>query len=187
MSLRHLVNGLAGAAVVLALAVMLRTVALPDAGATLFQRAGQLEAAGQVALALQHYRLLAQTHPESTFASRALLRAGDLLAARGRSSNDPQALRDAVGLYQQLATQHSADPLASEALFNAGGLAFDDLRDFPLAARLYTAILKRSDANSDDAALATARLGRVARLGRGSIGAVRGASMSSTLRSRRSP
>ncbi|HEX9997627.1 MAG TPA: hypothetical protein VGB45_10815 [Abditibacterium sp.] len=159
---RHLFNGLLGAFGALAFFILLRVVWSPDPSQSLFARAQRLEAAGQIPTALAHYRLISDTHPESFYAPRALLRQGDLLAARGRERGDKIALQTALGIYDRLASRYPSDPLTTEALLDAGQLAAQDLNDRVSAKRFYVLLLERSGAKSDAAATATVKLGRLA-------------------------
>ncbi|HEX8466081.1 MAG TPA: tetratricopeptide repeat protein [Abditibacterium sp.] len=159
---RHFFNGLVGAGVVLVLFVLLRVVWSPDPAQSLFLRAQRLESAGQIAFALRHYELISQKHPESFYAPRALLRQGDLLASQGRESNSQPVLRTALDAYARLASTYPSDPLATEALLDAGELAAEDLRDRAAAKGFYQNLLDRSGSKSDAAATATVKMGRLA-------------------------
>ena len=162
MTPRHFFNGLLVVALLAALILMGRVLIAPDAGAGMFARARQLEEAGQITLALRHYALVAQRHPESPLAPRALLRQGDLLSARGHQNSDRAGLRAAMNAYATLAQKYPSDALADDALFAAGQLAAEDLHDGADARRFYNLILDRNSDRSDAAALATTKLGRLA-------------------------
>ena len=112
MTPRHLFNGFLTLALLAALVLIGRVLIAPDAGAGMFARARQLEEAGQITLALRHYALVADRHPESPLAPRALLREGDLLGARGRQNNSAPTLRAAMEAYARLAQQYPSDPLS---------------------------------------------------------------------------
>ena len=162
MTPRHFFNGFLVVALLAALLLMGRVLIAPDAGAGMFAKARQLEEAGQITLALRHYALLAERHPESPLAPRALLRQGDLLSARGRQNGDQNSLRAAMNAYGTLAQKYPSDALADDALFAAGQLAAEDLHDGADARRFYKLILERNSDRSDAAALATTKLGRLA-------------------------
>lgn len=162
MSSRLVANGLFTGAIIVALLVFAQMIFTPDAGASYFARAQQLETAGNIPLALQHYRLLSENHPESVFAPRALLREGDLLAAQGRQKGEVGPLRQAVAAYAKLAKDYSSDPLANEALFDAGQISSDNLHDIKAARGYYNQLIESNSPNSDVAATATLKLGRLA-------------------------
>ncbi len=162
MTPRHLFNGFITVALLCALILIGRVLIAPDAGASLFSKARQLEEAGQISLALRHYALVADRHPESSLAPRALLKEGDLLSARGRANKDSQSLRDAMEAYAKLAQNYPDNNLGNDALFDAGQIAAEDLSDGPSARRFYQEILKRNSDRSNEAAMATTKLGRLA-------------------------
>ena len=162
MTPRYLFNGVLTLTLLVALILIGRVLIAPDAGATLFARARQLEEAGQVTLALKHYALVAGRHPESSLAPRALLKEGELLSARGRQNKNTDNLRQAMNAYALLAQKYPDNPLANAALFDAGELAAQDLGDVASARRFYNEILKRNSDASDAAAIATTKLGRLA-------------------------
>ncbi|MBW3637305.1 MAG: hypothetical protein KY445_12725 [Armatimonadetes bacterium] len=159
---RHFLNGLAGAAATVAFLLFLRVIWSPDPAQSLFARAQRLESAGQIPLALRHYALISDTHPESFYAARALLRQGDLLAERGRQNGDKGALQSAVSAYARLAKAYPSDPLATEALLDAGRVAAENLGDRAAAKGFYNLLLQKSGSRSDAAATATLKLGRLA-------------------------
>lgn len=159
---RHVFNGLLGAVVALAFLIFFRFIWAPDPAQSLFARAGRLEAAGATVAALEHYRLISDKHPESFYAPRALLRQGDLLAAWGRRDNNTEALKESVVAYERLATTYPADPLATEALLDAGRVAAENLGDRSAAKGFYGMLLERTSSKSDVAATATLKLGRLA-------------------------
>ncbi len=162
MTPRHLFNGFLTVALLCALILIGRVLIAPDAGASLFSRARQLEEAGQISLALRHYALVANRHPESSLAPRALLKEGDLLSARGRANKNTGDLRAAMDAYAKLAQNYPDNKLGNAALFDAGQIAAEDLSDGPSARRFYQEILKRNSDRSDAAAMATTKLGRLA-------------------------
>ena len=162
MTPRHLFNGFLTVALLCALILIGRVLIAPDAGASLFSRARQLEEAGQISLALRHYALVADRHPESSLAPRALLKEGDLLSARGRANKDSASLRQAMEAYAKLAQNYPDDKLSTDALFDAGKIAAEDLSDGTSARRFYQEILRRNSDRSDAAAMATTKLGRLA-------------------------
>jgi TolA-binding protein len=159
---RNFFNGLFGAAAVCAFLLLLRLVWTPDPAQGLFARAQQLEASGQIPLALKHYRILSDTHPESFYAPRSLLRQGDLLAAQGRQEKDEKAFRQAVDAYGRLAKIYASDPLSTEALLDAAQICAENLRDLKAAKVFYNLLLEKSGSKSDAAAIATLKLGRLA-------------------------
>ena len=166
MSPRQLFNGFLTVALLAALVLIGRVLIAPDAGASLFSKARQLEEAGQIALALRHYTLVATRHPESGLAPQALLKMGDLLSVRGRAGKNTGDLRNAMNAYARLAENYPQNKLSNAALFDAGEIAAQDLSDGVSARRYYDLILKRNSDRSDAAALATTKLGRLA-LGEG--------------------
>lgn len=159
---RHFLNGLVGASAAIVFLLFLRLIWAPDPAQKVFALAQQLESAGQISLALRHYALISDTHPESFYAPRALLRQGDLLAAQGRQNDDKKSLQDAVTAYARLARTYPSDPLATEALLDAGQVAAENLRDRAAAKGFYNLLLQKSGAKSDAAATATLKLGRLA-------------------------
>lgn len=162
MKSRHLTTGLTGAFVVLLAFTVLRLFLAPDPGANWFARAQQLESANETARALKHYQLISDRHPESFYAPRALARQGDILAAKGREINDRSAFKAALEAYNRLATNYPKDPLAVEALLNAGRIAAENLGDRKAAQMAYERVLERFGGNPDYASLATLKLGRLA-------------------------
>ena len=162
MSPRQLFNGFLTVALLAALILIGRVLIAPDAGASLFSRARQLEEAGQIALALRHYALVSNRHPESSLAPQALLKQGDLLSTRGRTNKNTDDLRAAMDAYARLAQNYPANKLGNQALFDAGEIAAQDLNDGVAARRFYRLILERNSERSDEAALATTKLGRLA-------------------------
>lgn len=159
---RHVFNGLLGAFGALAFLIFVRFIWAPDPAQSLFARAERLESAGAIRTALDHYRLISDNNPESFYAPRALLRQGDLLAAWGQRENDKEILKESVVAYLRLATTYPADPLATEALLDAGKIAAEDLGDRSAAKGFYGMLLGRVSAKSDVAATATVKLGRLA-------------------------
>ena len=162
MTPRHLFNGFITVALLCALILIGRVLIAPDAGASLFSKARQLEEAGQISLALRHYALVADRHPESSLAPRALSKEGDLLSARGRANKNTGDLRAAMEAYARLAQNYPDNKLGNDALFDAGKIAAEDLSDGPSARHFYQEILKRNSDRSDEAAMATTKLGRLA-------------------------
>ena len=162
MTPRHLFNGFLTVALLAALILIGRVLIAPDAGGSLFSKARQLEAAGQVALALRHYALVADRHPESSLAPRALIKEGDLLSARGRANKNTDDLRNAMNAYARLAENYPDDQLSNQALFDAGQIAAEDLSDGVSARRFYKLIMERNSDRSDETAMATTKLGRLA-------------------------
>lgn len=159
---RQILNGLFAVAAVCAFVVMVRLIWAPDPAQSLFARAQQLEATGQIPIALDHYRILSNTHPESFYAPRALLRQGDLLSAQGRQDNNKKAFQEAVAAYSRLAKNYASDPLSTEALLDAGQISAENLGDHKAAKSFYNLLLQRASSRSDVAATATLKLGRLA-------------------------
>ena len=145
-----------------ALILIGRVLIAPDAGSSLFSKARQLEAAGQISLALRHYALVSTRHPESSLAPQALLKQGDLLSVRGRSNKNTDDLRNAMTAYAKLAENYPRNKLSNAALFDAGEIAAQDLGDSASARRFYQLIMERNSDRSDQTALATTKLGRLA-------------------------
>ena len=162
MTPRHFFNGFLTVALLAALILIGRVLIAPDAGASLFSRARQLETAGQISLALRHYALVSDRHPESSLAPQALLKQGDLLSARGRANKNTADLRAAMDAYARLAQNYADDKLSNQALFDAGEIAAENLNDGVAARRFYRLILERNSDRSDAAAMATTKLGRLA-------------------------
>ena len=162
MSPRQLFNGFLTVALLAALVLIGRVLIAPDAGSSLFSRARQLEEAGQIALALRHYALVSNRHPESSLAPRALLKQGDLLSVRGRSNKNTEDLRNAMDAYARLAQNYPDNKLSNQALFDAGEIAAQNLSDGVSARKFYRLIMERNSDRSDEAAMATTKLGRLA-------------------------
>ena len=162
MSPRQLFNGFLTVALLAALILIGRVLIAPDAGASLFSKARQLEEAGQIALALRHYALVSNRHPESSLAPQALLKQGDLLSTRGRANKNTDDLRAAMNAYARLAENYPNNKLSNDALFDAGEIAAQDLSDGAAARQFYKLIMERNSDRSEAAALATTKLGRLA-------------------------
>ena len=162
MTPRQLFNGFLTVALLAALILIGRVLIAPDAGSSLFSKARQLEEAGQIALALRHYALVANRHPESSLAPRALLKQGDLLSVRGRSNKNTDDLRNAMLAYAKLAENYPDNKLSNAALFDAGEIAAQDLNDGASARKFYNLIMARNSDRSDETAMATTKLGRLA-------------------------
>jgi TolA-binding protein len=162
MNSRSLTNGLFAACLVALMLLFSRQILSPDAGAKIFNRALQFENTGQTELAIKHYRLLSDNQPDSLFAPRALLKQGDLLAALGRGKGEATLLRAAISSYEKLATNYPNDPLANEALLDAGQVSAENLKDNEAARRFYGLILKNNRESSDSSAKATLKLGEIA-------------------------
>jgi TolA-binding protein len=141
--------------------VALRSL-VPDSSRGLFLKAQRLENSGQFRLALRHYAVLSDRHPDSAYAPRALERRAAILASLGRSSGDAATLRQAVALYRQLGEVYTTSSLAGEALVAAASIAFVDLRDWKEAKELYSELLARFPNSREYAPLAMVKLGRVA-------------------------
>ena len=162
MTPRHLFNGFLTVALLAALILIGRVLIAPDAGASLFSKARQLEEAGQIALALRHYALVSDRHPESGLAPQALLKRGELLSARGRANKNTDDLRNAMNAYARLAENYPDNELSNDALFDAGEIAAEDLSDGVSARKFYKLVMERNSDKSDATALATTKLGRLA-------------------------
>ena len=162
MTPRQLFNGFLTVALLAALVLIGRVLIAPDAGASLFSKARQLEEAGQISLALRHYALVSNRHPESSLAPQALIKMGDLLSVRGRSNKNTDDLRNAMNAYATLAQNYPRNKLSNAALFDAGEIAAQDLNDGTSARKFYNLVLERNSDRSDEAALATTKLGRLA-------------------------
>ncbi|HEX8834831.1 MAG TPA: tetratricopeptide repeat protein, partial [Abditibacteriaceae bacterium] len=141
--------------------VVIRVLLIPDpAGGLLFARAQRLEEAGLMKPALRQYELLANTHPNSPYAPRALQREADLLtelAREGETAN--YAL--AIATYDRLAQAYPQSPLAGEALLSIGAIYFADLNDAVKARAAYEQALKNYANNREFASEATLRIGRL--------------------------
>ena len=161
MTPRHLFNGLLTVALLAALILIGRVLIAPDAGASLFSKARQLEEAGQISLALRHYALVSNRHPESGLAPQALLKQGELLSARGRTNKNTDDLRNAMNAYARIAENYPGNELSNDALFDAGEIAAEDLSDGVSARKFYKLVMDRNSDRSDAAALATTKLGRL--------------------------
>ena len=162
MTPRHLFNGFLTVALLAALILIGRVLIAPDAGASLFSKARQLEEAGQIALALRHYALVSNRHPESSLAPQALLKQGELLSARGRANKNTDDLRNAMNAYARLAENYPDNELSNDALFDAGEIAAEDLSDGVSARKFYKLLMERNSDKSDATAMATTKLGRLA-------------------------
>ncbi len=161
MSPRQLFNGFLTVALLAALVLISRVLIAPDAGSSLFSKARQLEEAGQIALALRHYALVSNRHPESSLAPKALLKQGDLLSTRGRTNKNTDDLRNAMNAYARLAENYPQNKLSNQALFDAGQIAAEDLSDGVSARRFYKLVMDRNSDRSDATAMATTKLGRL--------------------------
>lgn len=134
----------------------------PDPGTTYFTKAQYFESRGETGLAIQHYLLIADNQPHSFYAPRALMRAADLKAAAAGQTSDKNTYREAMKLYQRVAETYPTDPLAVEAMLNAGRIAAENLQDRAGAKHIYEVIRNRfGKSNADLAATATLKLGRL--------------------------
>lgn len=158
---RSLSRVFAFSTVTLALAVFLKLLLVPDPVGNVYLQAQRLEASGQTTRALERYQLIAARHPESSYAPRALMRVGELLATQGRQGHNKGAMRRGVAAYVQLAHNYPKDPFALTALQDAGNLAAQDLGDRPLARGIYQQILKDNGENSEIGAGAIVKLARL--------------------------
>jgi TolA-binding protein len=142
--------------------LLLRLLLTPDPAGNFFARAQRLEADGQWELALKHYDVVVQTHPESPYAPRALKQQGDILSGLARRAGDEKGFRRSLETYERLANNYPENPLAGEALLAAGTIATTDLRDTKSARRIYSAVLERYPNNQDYYSEGLLRLGRLA-------------------------
>lgn len=151
----------AAAAGVALLAVLLRGLFAPDPYASYFFKAQQLEARGLTELALKHYKLLSDSHPESAFAPAALEAEANLLTGLGRKNGNRAQLQDAVVLYRRLADTYANDRAAGKALIAAGDIAANDMQDRATARVIFADVLTRFPNNGFYASQATLKLGHL--------------------------
>jgi len=142
--------------------LLLRGILSPDSGADFYLKAKNLEQRGLLQLALSHYALISDKHPESSYAPVALERQGDIRAGMGRKAGNIAWLREAVATYRRLAETYPSNLLAGKALLAAGEIATTDLRDIAVAKQSYQDVLQRFPNNAGYTAEATLRLGRLA-------------------------
>src|SRR5687768_8961948 len=126
---RHLSLAVAVVAVFICMMLLLRGPLMADPQATFFFKAQQLQAQGLTELALKHYRLISELHPESAYAPAALKAQADILAGSARKNADAVQFQEAITLYRRLADTYSSDRGSGEALLTAAAIAKDDLKD----------------------------------------------------------
>lgn len=143
------------------MAVLLRGLLAPDPYAGFFYKAQQLEARGLTELALKHYRLLSDSHPESAFAPAALEAQANLLTGLGRKSGKRVQLEEAITLYRRLADTYANHRAAGRALIAAGDVAANDLQDRATARVIFKDVLTRFPNNDFYASQATLKLGHL--------------------------
>ena len=148
-------------AIALSLGLFMWLLLSPDPVGNMFLQAGQLELLGQIPPALERYQLIAAHHPESSYAPRALMRVGDLLAAQGRKSGDKAALRASVEAYLKLARLYPKDTFVLLSLQSAATIAIENLKDRPLARSVYGQIIKVNGPNSEVGAGARVKLAQL--------------------------
>lgn len=162
---RNIQLGVLSLLLLCSLVFVLKLMLSPDPARSLYYKAQGLEAKGLWEQALRHYELVVMK-PDSEYAPRALRQQGDILAGLARRSGDQEQFRQAVTIYLQLADRYQDNPLAGEALFAAGNIATNDLRDTKMAKRAYETLRERYPNNTEYSSEATLRLGRVALMDR---------------------
>jgi tetratricopeptide (TPR) repeat protein len=158
---RLLLRLFAAIAICLSLALFLSLILTPDPVGNMFFRALNLENRGAIPQALGRYELIAQRHPNSPYAPRALAREAELLEARGKQSSDAPTLRRAAAIYQHLAKSYPDNPESPAALQSAGELATKNLNDRPLARAIYSQILEQNGETTEVGAEALVQLARL--------------------------
>lgn len=162
---RNLQPWLIGGTLGLLFLFALRALLLPDPTSSLFFRAQRLETQGRLEMALRHYAMLVELHPESSYAPTALQHEGDILtnlAQHARHGEDVKYYSQAVASYLRLADTYISSPLAGAALLSVGELASNNLHDTKTAKQAYDTLLERFPNNMDYVSEATLRLGRLA-------------------------
>nr|MDQ3814857.1 tetratricopeptide repeat protein [Armatimonadota bacterium] len=162
ITLRTVQSVMLAIALAILVLLLLRGLLSPDPGASFYLKAKNLEDHGLLQLALRHYALISDKHPESSYAPIALERQGDIWAGLGRSKGNTEELRRAVLAYRRLAEQYPTNLLAGKALLAAGEIAANDLRDSATAKRAYEDVLQNFPNNATYTSEATLRLGRLA-------------------------
>ena len=157
---RLLLRLFAAIAICLSLLLFLSLILTPDPVGSVFVQAQKLENAGLVQAALARYELIAQRHPESPYAPRAIENEAELLEARAKQNGDTSTLRRAAALYLRLAKSYPKSPSAPSALQSAGELA-TQLNDRPLARAIYTQILDQNGEATEVGAGALVQLARL--------------------------
>jgi len=157
---RNLQLGLLVLLLLCSLAFVLRLMLAPDPARNFYYKAQSLEAKGMLQDALNHYDLVS-LQTDSPYAPRALQQRGDILAGLARRSGDQEQMREAIAAYTQLADNYQDNPLAGEALFSAGQIATNDLRDMTIARRAYETVRERYPNNRGYVSKASVLLGRV--------------------------
>jgi tetratricopeptide (TPR) repeat protein len=142
--------------------LLLRGPLMADPQATFFFKAQQLQAQGLTELALKHYRLISDLHPDSVYAPASLKAQADIVAGLARKNADNAQFQEAIGLYRRLADTYSSDRASGEALLTAAAIAKGDLRDAKQAQEILGQVLERFANNAGYASRATLQLGRLA-------------------------
>jgi tetratricopeptide (TPR) repeat protein len=142
--------------------LLLRGPLLADPQATFFFKAQQLQAQGLTELALKHYQLISDLHPDSAYAPASLKAQADIVAGLARKNADDALFQEAITLYRRLADTYSSDRASGEALLTAAAIAKEDLRDRKQAQEILGQVLERFANNAGYASRATLQLGRLA-------------------------
>ena len=127
-----------------------------------FFKAQQLQTQGLLELALKHYHLISDLHPESAYAPAALKAQADILTGLARKNADRAQFGQAIDLYRRLADTYNSDRASGDALLTAAGIAKDDLGDATKAREILKQVLERFPNNAGYSSQATLRLGRLA-------------------------
>lgn len=162
LSTRQVTTVIASCAVFICLMLLLRGPLAPNPQANFFFKAQQLQAQGLIELALKHYRLISEHHPESPYAPDALKAQADIITGLARKNGVPAKFEEAIILYKRLADTYSNDRAAGPALLTAAAIADNDLNDTAQARALLQAVLERYPNNTAYASQATLKLGRLA-------------------------
>ncbi|HEY0076658.1 MAG TPA: tetratricopeptide repeat protein, partial [Abditibacteriaceae bacterium] len=142
--------------------LLLRGPLMADPQATFFFKAQQLQAQGLTELALKHYQLISDLHPDSAYAPASLKAQADIVAGLARKNADNAQFQEAITLYRRLADTYSSDRASGEALLTAAAIAKEDLRDRRQAQEILGQVLERFANNAGYASRATLQLGRLA-------------------------
>lgn len=159
---RQLSIAVAAVAVLVCFLLVLRGPLMADPQANFFFKAQQLQAQGLTELALKHYRLISEFHPESAYAPAALKAQADILAGLARKSEDKAQFQEAITLYRRLADTYSSDRASGDALLAAANIAKDDISDAVQAREILNQVLDRFPNNANYVSKATLQLGRMA-------------------------
>lgn len=142
--------------------MLLRGPLMADPQATFFFKAQQLQSQGLTELALKHYRLISDLHPNSAYAPASLKAQADIVAGLARKNADSKQFQEAIVLYRRLADTYTSDRASGEALLTAATIAKDDLRDARQAQEILQQVLERFPNNAGYSSRATLQLGRLA-------------------------